>query len=288
MKVKSFTSIIIFVLLFHVSLKSTGQDTVNRYIFMGHCYQYGSGGKKVDHRIESLDLSKYAGIWLGGDVCAEAMLEYSTIQYIDSLFDLGNPETHWSLGNHDARNGNWEWYEEFTDRDTYYAYSKNGITRVIMNTNLVPTDCENMDAQFEMIINACDTVKTGNHLILIMHHGIWDDIPGLPSPFDYAQSNLIYWNSNCYSVTSTFSKIIYPELVEAHSRGVHVYCILGDMGDTQKSIDFISDDGILFLGCGLYKNEPEDRVLIFSHQTITNQLTYQYHKLDSLLMTQRK
>lgn len=268
-----------------VSLLTSAQNSVD-FLFIGHCYQFGTGGNRVDYRVEALELDVYNGIWLGGDVCSEAMLNYPTVEYIDNLFDLGNPETHWSLGNHDARNGNWEWYEEFTNRRTFYTYSNFGITRVVMNTNIVPTDCESLNAQYEMIIAACDTVNTENELILIMHHGIWRDVPGLPIPGGYAQSDLRYWNSNCYSVHSTFVESIYPKLVEAKQRGVEVYCILGDMGAGPKSIDFLSDDGIRFLGCGLYHNEPEDVVLVLTKELETGQLSFQYHNLDSLLLVQ--
>lgn len=202
------------------------------------------------------------------------------------MFDLGNPDTHWSLGNHDARNGNWEWYEEFTGRKTYHVASSYGITRVVLNTNLVPTDCESLNEQYQMIVETCDTVKTGNKLILIMHHGIWRDVPGLPAPPTYAQSDLTYWNSNCYQMNSTFLETIYPKLVEAKDKGVNVFCVLGDMGAGPKSIDFLTEDGIRFLGCGFYHNEPEDKVLIFTLQPEIKQLDYKYFRIDSLLLVQ--
>lgn len=288
MAIKKRVSVLIILWIF-ASLNGFGQnnETENiEYIFIGHCYQNGSADYKVDYRLELFDFSDYQGIWLGGDISSEAMLNHSTIEYINSIFDLGNPDTHWSLGNHDARNGNWEWYEEFAGRKTYHVGSSNGITRVVLNTNLVPTDCESLNEQYQMIVVTCDTVKTGNNLILIMHHGIWRDVPGLPPPPTYAQSDLVYWNSNCYQMNSTFAETIYPKLVEAQNRGVNVYCVLGDMGAGPKSIDFLSDDGIHFLGCGLHHNEPEDKVLIFTLQPETNQLDFKYQRIDSLLLVQ--
>ncbi|NOY49392.1 MAG: metallophosphoesterase [Chlorobi bacterium] len=261
-----------------------GNDTSISYIFIGHCYQNGTLGKKIDYRVEALNKSPYEGIWLGGDVCSEAMLNYSTIQYIDSTFNLGNPETHWSLGNHDARVGNWEWYSEFTNRKTFYAYTSNKITRIIMNTNIVPYNCELLDSQYNMIKNVCDTVSDSRYLILIMHHGIWSGVPDLPPAFVYAQSDLKYWNSNCYDVNSTFVNSIYPMLVNVENRGVDVICILGDMGAGPKKFDQESVDGIRFLGCGLDNNSPEDNVLIFHLNKISYDLTYEFHNLDSLLL----
>lgn len=271
----------VFLILSNIVVSA--QDTTT-YIFIGHCYEYGTGGNKVDSRIEQLDLSDFDGVWLGGDVCSEAMLNYSTVQYIDSLFDLGNPETHWALGNHDARNGNWEWYREFAGKDTYYAYTNKGITRINMNTNILPIDCENLNRQNKIIEDVCDTIQESDCLILLMHHGLWDGVPGLPPPGEYAMSNLTYWNSNCNDVNSNFINHIYPQLIEVKLRGVEVYCILGDMGVSAKIFDETSDDGIHFLGCGLYHYDPADMVLILNK--IGNELQYGFHNLDSLLIQQ--
>ncbi len=254
------------------------------YLFVGHCFQDNTMGSKMDFRIESLDKSPYKGIWLGGDVCSEAMLNYSTVQYIDSVVDLGNLETHWALGNHDAREGNWEWYNEFTGRDTYFAYSSNKITRIVMNTNLVPTNCEMIEDQYEIISNVCDTIQDSKYLILLMHHGIWKDIPGLIQPNLYANSNLVYWSATCDSVNTPFVNTIYAKLKQVNNRGTQVICVLGDMGGYKKTFSSISDDGIWFLGCGLNHNEPDDEVLIFNYNITNEFLDWQFHNLDSLYL----
>lgn len=263
------------------------QEPVVKYIFIGHCYQPYTAGDKVDYRLEEFDFSGFEGIWLGGDVCSEAMLNYTTVQYIDTLFNLGNPETHWSLGNHDARNGNWEWYEQFAGRKTYYAYSSHGITRIVMNTNIVPTDCEDLNAEYVIISNVCDTVSNVTDLVLLMHHDLWHDVPGLPPPATYAQSDLVYWNANCDSVNTRFVDVIYPKLIAVKQRGINVTCILGDMGATWKKFDMFSDDSIRFMGCGLYHNSPDDNVLFIEKETENAPLRFAFHNLDSLLNVQR-
>jgi len=272
-------TICFFVITLNVVAQTDG-DTI-RYIFMGHCSQPETSNN-VDYRLEQLDYSKYTGVWLGGDLCANSMLDYSTVLYLDDLFDLGNPETHWALGNHDARLGNWEWYEETTNRDTYFAYSSHGITRIILNTNLVPTNCEMIDEQYEIISNVCDTISESNYLILIMHHGIWRGVPSLPIPTVIGHSDLVYWNSNCYDVNSTFVNSIYPMLLEVKEKGIEVIYVYGDMGAQQKTFRMDSDDGIHFLGCGLDNNDPDDAVLIFNYFKKTGELEYDFHNLDSL------
>jgi len=284
----SYSRKIILLIFFQLlAVLATAQsDTILNYLFVSHCYQPGSDGKRVDFRLEQLDFSPYTGVWLGGDVCSEATLNFSTVAYIDSLFDLGNPESVWTLGNHDARDGNWEYIEHFTGRKTYYAYSSNGLTRVVLNTNLVPTNCEMMDEQYKIISNVCDTIEQSAWLLLFMHHGLWQDVPGLISPDEYSHSNLKYWNSNCYDVNSNFVNSIYPKLIAVKERGIGVVCVMGDIGSKANSFEMDSDDGIHFLGCGLNHNEPDDVVLIFTYNTANKQLSWQFHNLDSLLNVQ--
>ena len=84
------------------------------YIYLGHINEKHNA---VDRRIEQADLSKYDQIWLGGDLCSETTREESTLDYVDSLFNLSSKNTHWSVGNHDVRNGNTEWITARTGRD---------------------------------------------------------------------------------------------------------------------------------------------------------------------------
>ena len=277
--------ILIFMLVFLPGAYLPAQDTV-RYFFTGHCYQTGIPGNHLDERLKQLDFTPYAGVWLGGDVNNMTLLDYENLEYLDSLFHLGSPETHWALGNHDARHGNWEWYEEITGRKTYYAYASNDITRIVINTNLLPVNCEMLNEEYRMICNVCDTIQSSKYLILLMHHGIWYDIPGLPSPATYANSGLKYWNANCDSVNTPFVKTIYPKLVQVENKGIDVICVLGDMGLFQKSFSAVSDDGVQFLGCGLHQGDPADQVLIFEYDVFNQKLTWAFHNLDSLINAQ--
>jgi len=265
-------------------------DTI-KYLFMGHTYQFYTPGNKMDERIEQMDLSGYEGIWLGGDVCSEATLEYETIEYVNSLVNLQHPNSHWALGNHDARNGNWQWIEEFNGHKTYYTSHYKGITYMVLNTNITPYDCEQLNDQYQIITTLCDTIKNSSHLIFLVHHGIWYDVPGLPSPFSYAQSNLRFYSFTCDDNNATYAKDIYPRLVEVQKRGVQVISILGDMG--HKKVEFVSDDGLIYLGTGLNRskyqnpeeraNAPKDWILEFDHVPESRWLDWQFHDIDSIV-----
>lgn len=280
--------IFLFLLLFFIIARVDAQKDTLTYLFMGHTYQYYTPGYKVDLRIQNLDLESYDGIWLGGDVTSESMMSHSTLEYIDSVFDLKKPTTMWALGNHDTRNGNWVWLEEITGGKTYYTRHYKGITYIVLNTNLTPYDCEQLNDQYNIIVNVCDTIQNSSHLVLLMHHGVWAGVPGLPAPSAYAQSNLVYYNFNCYSEESTFVKEIYPRLVDVKNRGVEVLCILGDMG--AKKIDLLSDDDIHFMGTGLsrsYYADPEERkkaapdwAIVFKHVPQTAWLDWEFVDFD--------
>lgn len=277
--------------VFLLLLDGYAQSDTIKYLFMGHTYQFYTPGNKMDERIERMDLSGYEGIWLGGDVCSEATLEYETIEYVNNIINLRHPNSHWALGNHDARNGNWQWIEEFTGQKTYYTSHYKGITYMVLNTNITPYDCEQLNDQYRIITTLCDTIKNSSHLVFLVHHGIWHDVPGLPSPFTYAQSNLRFYSFTCNDNKATYATDIYPRLAEVQKRGVQVISILGDMG--HKKVEFVSDDGLIYLGTGLNRSKyqdpeerikaPKDWILEFKHVPGNRWLDWQFHDIDSIV-----
>ena len=263
------------------------QDTLT-YVFMGHTYEWGGGGAKVDERIENMDLTQFDRIWLGGDICSETSLNYSTIEYIDSLFDIGKPGNHWALGNHDTRDGNPEWINEFTKRPDFYAYHENGITTVVLDGGISPLDCENINKQYEMIKNVCDTVSNG-YLIFLVHQAINQNVPGIEAA-SYAHVKIKNWEANCYSDSASYADLIYPMLVEVEAKGVEVIHIVGDIGMWAKSYYGISSDGIEYLASGINNSQNfqsgtpvtnTDKLLVFKHVLSTNTLTWEFVELNS-------
>ncbi|MEM0995929.1 MAG: hypothetical protein AAGN35_02570 [Bacteroidota bacterium] len=268
-----------------------GNDTL-RYFFVGHCYDWQSAG--VDPRVEGLNYGRYDRIMLGGDVCSEALFRRRTVVYIDSIFDLGSPYTHYVMGNHDARNENWEWYEEFTGRKTYSTHSEHGLTVFVLNTTINPGDCEDLDAQYRLLESICDTIAASSHLLILQHHGIMQDVPGLPSRIlDYANWQIPFWNANCYQENTFYIDAVYPMLVEVQQRGVQVISVVGDGGVREKGRTMETPEGLYYISSGIdntrYANDslaldtvPKDKVLIFEHLPATRSLTWEFWDLDSL------
>lgn len=275
-----------------VANSSTAQvkDTL-KYVFFGHTYAGGEpDGKKVDFRLEAMDMSQFDQIWLGGDVGAESDLNYSNYEYFEQIFSIQKPGNHWALGNHDTRNENIEWWEEFTGKGRYYAYAENGITTIVMDGNISPLDCENLNKQFNIIKNVCDTINHG-HLIFLIHHGIASDVPGVAPPYTYSHTELQNWLPNCYSDTVTYANTIYPMLKEVEARGVDVFHLTGDMGTYYKQFSGISDDGVEYLAAGLgngYRIEQglpthaPDVAIVFTHIVSSNSLSWQFVLINDL------
>jgi len=265
-----------------------------KYLFVGHTYM---GETKIDSRLSELDKSSYDQIWLGGDICSETLMHPSTLEYLQNELKICEPHNYFSFGNHDRRNGNMDDFESYTGKKSYYADNFNNITCLVIDTNLAPDDCENLNNQYKMICNVADTIEQSTHLILLFHWGVWDGIPGLLEPEEYCHSNMQYWNANCDSANNNFSQMVYPQLVEVKNRGVEVICIMGDMGASYKKVDMRSDDDIVFLGCGLYNIKyrweedqwwpyEKDLILELDHNTETNEISWTYRDLDSLLFVQ--
>ncbi|MBN2779326.1 MAG: hypothetical protein JXR36_16970 [Bacteroidales bacterium] len=286
-----------FIVLIAIILHSTLSAQIRqeyKYLFSAHTYM---GENIIDSRLVELDKSVYDNIWLGGDICSETLMNPSTVEYLQEHLKIQEPHNYFCFGNHDRRNGNLDTFISFTGKNSYYADNFNNITCIVLDTNLAPDDCENLNNQYNIICNVTDTIQQSSHLILLFHWGLWGGIPGLPSPATYCHSNLIYWNSNCDSTNNNFAQIIYPKLVEVKNRGVEVICIMGDMGATYKKIDFRSDDDIIFLGCGLenikhrweedqWWTYEKDLILELDHNIDNGEITWTYRDIDSLLFVQ--
>ena len=272
-------------LLLTASLSAQEEDTL-KYIFLGHVKLKQNGLDRVDPRVAGLDFSYFDRIWLGGDVTDESNLNYETLQYIDSLFDVSNPSNAWAFGNHDQRNYNDEWLREITEKNSYYAHYENGITTMVVNYAITPADCEQLNDQFAMIQKVCDTITESSHLIILSHYCPWRNVPGLPNPGIYSHTDFKNWIANCYADSGQFVYSIYPLLLEVMDKGITVINIMGDTGGYSKGKVMQSSEGIYFIASGIQASTQDengpDKVLMIRHLPSTSFLDWEFLNLDSL------
>lgn len=261
---------------------STPKTTL-KYLFLGHIYEESN---TIDPRLFHYIRSKeYDQFWLGGDLCAETTADVATLDYLDNIFDLGSPNTHWTLGNHDVRNGNIQRITDKTQRPRFYTANSNGLCILVLDTNLGITE---INPQYDLIKSVCDTIQTASHLIVLSHGAAWRKVPELDtinwSPnMDYSGS-LFRANPN-----QKFETSIYPLLQQVANRGIKVINVAGDFGQYQTAYQSISEDGIHFIGSGITSNilwneqfpthGHPDKILIFEHNLITKEITWKFQVL---------
>lgn len=253
-------------------------------LFLGHTY---GTNETIDARLEKINFKNYDHIWLGGDVCAESDHKRSTLEYLDSLFDLKSAGHYWALGNHDITYDHLDWIEETTGRNEFYTEHLNGMTVMVLNTNLYDPECDRMQEQFDMFDKVCDTIQASSHLVVLSHHVIWDTAPGLPSLNERANANKAFWQSRC-EPNSKFIHVLYDRLLKAQQRGVQVVFISGDYGQKEKEFQQQCDNGMWFIGSGIDQHNKylpdtaRDKILYLQHDAKNRTLDWEFLDLDSL------
>lgn len=273
--------------------KSPHETIPNSILFLGHTYASDS---TIDQRLEQLDLSGFEHIWLGGDICANTDRKKATLAYLSEYLSIEDPLNYWALGNHDVASDNYDWISKKTGKPDFYTREHKGMTVVVLNTNLVPPACEQMEAQADMFEQVCDTISESSHLIILSHYVIWNHVKGTPNLWKRANANNPYWEFRCGNKRSRFEDGMYDKLVEVQKRGVQVIFISGDYGQKEKSFQCKTKEDIWFLASGIdytnkyipdsLKNTAKDKVLALYHLPEQRSLHWTFLDLDSLLESQ--
>ena len=138
-----------------------------KFIFIPHARSDDRVHQSVLPGIENTDFSKYDMIMLGGDLTWNTSINHESMDYCDSLFTLGSPNTLWTLGNHDR--DNLMLINEYTGKQSFYTYYRDSITFVVMDTEQGATGFQSsyiLEDQLEMLKNVCDTISNSTCLIV--------------------------------------------------------------------------------------------------------------------------
>lgn len=294
---------ILLVCLLLLASCQTPEEQTRHYLFLGHPYSWHTP-YKIDPRLETLDYQQFDQVWLGGDVCAQTSEKVSTLQYLDSLFDLDSDRLHWTIGNHDLKHGELERIMRFTGRPAFYTTWLEGICLMVLNTNLfwfydappAQEQCETKAAQLDMIEQVLDTVREASHLIILHHHAILNDLK------KDQEGNLIKtFNVNPLSIhpgcdsTLELTSWLYPKLKKVQEKSIPVILIGGDFGMRAKEFAYQTEEGIWLLGSGINNSIPRsqvpdyvtsldpDKVLILEHQPMAEKLSWAFVLLNELV-----
>ena len=248
----------------------------NSYLHLSHTRT--GANPYMDEMVDAIDYSKYEMLLLGGDLAFSTSLDDETMSHIDSIFDLSNPNTLWSLGNHDY--SDLLRVQEFTDRLPYYAHHKDGITFIVLDTQ---DSLSNIIGEQKILFeNVVDTLEKSSHLILLHHKLIWmygnsDLEPNISLVSNGGLGDCFY----CLNPNNFYTDI-YPSLVEVKQKGIEVICIGGDIGSKTDKFEYTSQEGIYFLASGIKAGESDNKALLFEHDVSNNYLTWEYKLIIDL------
>jgi hypothetical protein len=228
--------------------------------------------------VENIDYSKFDVLCLGGDLALLTSLDEATMEKTDSYFNVSDPNTLWSLGNHDY--SDLDLVEAYTGRPPYYAYNKNGITFIVLDTQDSLSNI--VGEQLNLFNSVMDTLTESTHLIVLSHKLIWMySHPELNSEIDSISNGIFGECFHCVN-PNNFYEDLYPRLIEAKQGGIEVICLAGDIGIKVKDFYYLTDEEIIFLASGLSYTESENFAILFKHNVSKNELTWEYKLLNDL------
>lgn len=232
----------------------------------------------MDMVAESIDYSIYDMLWLGGDMALSTSIDEPTMRHVDSIYDVGNENTLWALGNHDY--ADLDRIQAYTGRPPYYVYDKNNITFLVLDSQDSLSSITGQ--QKELFRSVTDTITESSHLVLLHHKLIW--MYGNA----YLQSQIPYISNgsfgDCFSCINpnNFYTEIYPELLKVKERGIEVICIAGDIGFRRSEFEYLTLEGIQFLASGIEAGKENNKALLLTHDLNDQTLSWEYKLLSQL------
>lgn len=269
-KIFLFSVFVLTTLCSHVLIAQT--ETIN-YLFMGHPRLDDRDHEYLLPTVEKLDYSKFELLLLGGDLTWNTSAQISTLDYCDRILNLGSPNTHLAIGNHDLDNS--ANLLSYTKKDRYYSFSRNNITFIILDTELTTPDISG--SQLDLIKAVTDTIKSSDYLVLIHHRILWmANNPDLA----YLKDSVAASSKNLNS--SNFFDDVYPELQKVKNKGIPVYCVAGDRTDV--NIEYSIEDSIQFIASGMVGTFPDTTnfTVVFTQLPQEHKLNFAFVPLSEL------
>ena len=275
--------ILIFLLLSLSGMNSFSQtDSFLTIIFTPHPRSDDQVHQSVYEGIAKIDFKKYDVRMLGGDITYSTSKDSATLAYCDDLFNIGSQNTLWSFGNHDVQSGHRSLIKQFTGRESYYSYYRDGITFLVLDTELNANSFASTfikGDQLQTVKTVCDTIKESRYLIVLHHRLMW------MINNDYFKSRLtdsIAASSRSMDTTNFYSDI-YPLLQKVKSKGIRVMVFGGDK--TKINIEYSPEDSITFFACRLASDLPDsiNNVIILNYNLQNKEITCNFVTLEDVV-----
>ena len=207
-------------------------------------------------------------------------LDSTTMEYLDDIVNLDSESTLWSLGNHDY--DDIELVSKYTKRENYYSYYQDGITFLVLDTQLDSSKV--IGPQLAFVQSVLDTITESSHVILVTHHLLWMADDGYLETIADSISNAPI-NDCWYCIQpNNFYDEIYPRLVDLEDKGIQTICLAGDLGYKVNEFEHTTPDGVQYLASGVIFTKPEqNQILEFTHNVSTRTLDWEYKLVKDLI-----
>jgi hypothetical protein len=256
-------------------------DSALRFIFVPHPRSDDQVNQSVYSGIAGIDFTKYDVVMLGGDITYSTSKDSETLAYCDNLFDLGSPNTLWSLGNHDVQSGHRSLIKKFTGRESYYSYSRDGMTFIVLDTEL---DANSFSSTFikgnqlQMVKDVCDSITESRYLIVLHHRFMWMINNDYFKPM---LTDSIAASSRSLDTTNFYSDI-YPLLQNVRNKGIQVLVFGGDK--SKINVAYSPEDDITFYAARLSTDIPDNinNVIVLSYSLQNKELTRNFVPLSEV------
>jgi len=267
---KKFFILLLLCISFFACQKET--EKTAQYLHASHLLYNDASIQRMDSTFLEFDLSPYSIKMFGGDLTYNSTGQITTLSHIDSLLHLSDTTTLFSVGNHDY--SSLSNLQSFTNRLSYYAYHKNDITFIVLDTQFDHNDI--VGEQLQLIEQVSDTISKSSHLIVLHHKLLWlMDSDSLEQQVPVISNGNIGDCFHCLDSCNFYTEI-YPLLLEIKNRNIEVILLAGDIGNKAKSFEQINDDGIVLLASGIKAATEGNKVLIFEHQINKKKLSWEF------------
>lgn len=266
--------LVVIFLVVIISCRKVDANITASYIYLSHTRT--ASNDSIYKALYSVDFAKYDMTLLGGDLAMNSFATNMVISHLDGIFDLKNPNTLWSVGNHDKTSA--KYFHTLTGKSKYHLYQRDDITFITLDSQDSLSSI--VGSQKDFLFTALDTISTSS-VVLMSHKLIFmNDHPILDSKIHkVCNAN----KGDCYHChnPNNFQDEVYPKLLELRNKGVQVIWVGGDLGYKKTSFEFIDEEGVVFLGNGLWYKNEDNKALVFSKKP-NEPLTYQFKPVGDL------
>lgn len=270
------SAVIILCLICLLDAKSlTGQS--RDFIFIPHPRSDDRVKQSVLEDLEKVDLDSFEMILLGGDLTWSVSSDREGMDYCRELFHINEPNTLWTMGNHDVANSSL--IREYTGRERFYSYYRDSITFLVLDTEEESSGFQSSfihGSQLEMIRNVADTISDSHWLIILHHRLLW-----MVNDIFFADKLDSVGESTRQLDTTNFYQEIFPLLQKCKSRGTIVLCLGGDK--TRLNIEHEREDSIFFITSVMAPEyDGSVNTVVILHHFANGKMEWEFRPVDSL------